>query len=69
MKVLAVPNFFGVNARKWLFAQTYSETVQAPRQDLARVSSRRHKLLFLNNFNNFDAKEQSWVDPPFNVDC
>jgi hypothetical protein len=57
MKVSSMGNFFAADTAKWLFANTYSETVQAPRQDLATVSARRHKPLFLNNFNNFDAKE------------
>jgi hypothetical protein len=39
------------------FARTYSEMVQAPRQYLASVIARRHKLLFLNNFTIFKAKE------------
>ena len=50
-------NCFTENVGKWLFAQTYSETVQALRQDIASVSPRRPKPLFINNFNNFDAKE------------
>jgi hypothetical protein len=57
MKVSTGRNFFAENAEEWLFARTYSETVQAPRQDLASVSARRHKPLFINKFNNFDAKE------------
>lgn len=57
MSVLALRNFFAPYIAWWLFARTYSEMVQGPRQDLASVSSGRHNTLFLNNFNNFDAKE------------
>jgi hypothetical protein len=57
MKVSARCNFFAESVGWWLFARTYSETVQALCQDLASVSARRHKALFINNFNNFDAKE------------
>jgi hypothetical protein len=57
MSVLALRNFFAPYIAWWLFARTYSEMVQGPRQDLASVSPGRHNTLFLNNFNNFDAKE------------
>jgi len=57
MKVSRRGNFLIRDARKWLFANTYSETVQDTRQYLATVTIRHHKPLFLNKFNNFDAKE------------
>jgi hypothetical protein len=57
MKVSGRGNFFIPSTAKWLFANTYSETVQDTRQYLATVTIRHHKPLFLNKFNNFDAKE------------
>jgi surface antigen len=57
MKVSRSGDFFIASAGKWLFANTYSETVQDTRQYLATVTIRHHKPLFLNKFNNFDAKE------------
>jgi hypothetical protein len=57
MKVSRSGDFFIASAGKWLFANTYSETIQDTRQYLATVTIRHHKPLFLNKFNNFDAKE------------
>jgi hypothetical protein len=57
MKVFRDGNFLAVGVGSWLFANTYSETVQGVRQYLATVAIRSHKPLFLNNFNNFGVKE------------
>jgi hypothetical protein len=46
MKVSTARNFLLAETGKWLFAKTYSKTVQALRQDLASVSPKRHKPLF-----------------------
>ena len=57
ISVSLASNFRRATKQAWLFARTYSERVQGKRQDLARVTNSRHKLLFLNNFNNLGAKE------------
>jgi hypothetical protein len=42
---------------EWLFAKTYSKTIQGNCQDFDTVIAGRHKPLFINNFSNSGAKE------------
>jgi hypothetical protein len=42
---------------EWLFAKTYSKTIQGNCQDFDTVTYKHHKPLFINNFSNSGAKE------------